>query len=105
MNYPVALLLTLAVEVPIYAAVLISSELAPRRTAVVLAICVNLLTHPVVWALTGSGSSVMLATAEIGAWLVEAAVLYAVIRREAVLLLALSLSANSASFLLGVVLG
>ncbi|NUP45910.1 MAG: hypothetical protein HOW97_01140 [Catenulispora sp.] len=104
MDYPVALFLTLVVEVPIYATVLIVAGLTSRRAAALLGIGVNLLTHPVVWALTGSGSLLVLAAAELGAWLVEAAVLYAVIRREAVLLFALALCANCASFLLGLAL-
>lgn len=96
--------MTLAVEVPIYTAVLIANGLASRRTAVFLGVDVNLLTHPIVWGMTGGGSVVVLVIAEVGAWLVEAAVLYAVIRREAGLLLALSLCANSASFLMGLIL-
>jgi hypothetical protein len=103
-NYPAALALTLLVEAPIYSTVLVRTRLASWRRALACGIGVNLMTHPVVWWLTGSGSAMILTAAELGAWLVEAALLYLVLRRQPALLLALSLMANSASFLAGLLL-
>jgi hypothetical protein len=101
-TYASALALTLLVELPIYTAVLVRTGLAPWRRALVYSVIVNLVTHPVVWSLTSGSSVLILTAAEAGAWLVEAALLFAVIRRDAALLVALSLAANAASFLVGV---
>ena len=48
MPYLLALALTLAVEVPIYVLALRVARLLPIRRAVVIAVGVNVATHPVV---------------------------------------------------------
>ena len=48
-SFPAALLVTLAVEVPLYVAALTALRLARPGRAALLAVGVNLLTHPVLW--------------------------------------------------------
>lgn len=104
MGYPWALALTLIVEVPIYTGLLSHAGLMRRIPAIGAAVGVNLVTHPVVWLVVGHSGWVGFALAEVGAWVVEAALLYAVVRARVWLLLTVSLVANSASLLAGLVL-
>ncbi|MET7418180.1 hypothetical protein [Dactylosporangium sp. NPDC005555] len=100
-----ALLLTLAVEVPLYALALTTLRLAPLKRAVLLGVLVNLLTHPVLWwFLAPRPGAARFWSAEVVVVLVEAAVLYTISRRDPVLLLVTSLGANAASLLIGLLL-
>jgi len=85
MPYPVALALTQLIEVPIYVVVLRRAGLLPTGRAVAVAVGVNLVTHPVVWAVlvhAGDAYPLRFVLAETSAMLVEAALLVAVVRRE-----------------------
>jgi hypothetical protein len=111
-DYPVALALTLAVELPIYVVAL--RVFLDRRSAraiaisVAIAVAVNLITHPIVWSLLGAASrlrggyEIALIPVEAGAWLAEAAILWALLRRDPPALLAIAVAANAASFLAGI---
>lgn len=97
-----ALLLTLAVEVPLYVAALVSLRLAPLWRAVALALLVNLLTHPVLWSALGERPPVLrVAAAEIVVWLVEAAILWLAVRRRPGLIALVAAGANAGSILAG----
>ena len=108
--YAVALLLTLAIEVPIVAGGLSRWYRVPARRGVPIVAGASLLTHPVVWFVLPSvtvptlGSLGYLLVAEGFAWLVEAAMFWLGTRRDPVGLLLLSLVANLASFSAGGVL-
>lgn len=100
-----ALALTLAVEVPLYTAGLAALRLAGRRRAVLLGVLVNLLTHPALWwFLAPRPSAGRLWAAEAVVALVEAAALAAVLRRDPLLVLVLSVGANAASVAAGLLL-
>jgi hypothetical protein len=97
-----ALLLTLAVEVPLYVAALVSLRLAPVRRAAALALLVNLLTHPVLWSTLGERPPVLrVAAAEVLVWLVEAALLWLAVRRRPALIALVAAGANAGSILAG----
>ena len=105
--YAAALLLTLAIEIPIATVGLARWYRVPAARGVPIAAAASLLTHPVVWfvlpglltpAIGGPG---YLLVAEGFAWLVEAAVFWLATRRDPVGLLLLSLVANAASFVVG----
>jgi hypothetical protein len=97
-----ALLLTLAVEVPLYVAALVSLRLAPLWRAVALALLVNLLTHPVLWSALGERPPLLrVAAAEVLVWLVEAALLGLAIRKHPLLIALVAAGANAASILAG----
>ncbi|MDG6109054.1 hypothetical protein Daura_50420 [Dactylosporangium aurantiacum] len=99
-----ALLLTLAVEVPLYVLALTALRLATWRRAVPLGVVVNLLTHPVLWwALAPRPSPAALWTAEAVVVLAEAAMLWLACRRDPAVLLVTSLGANAASVFIGLV--
>ena len=99
MPYVVALALTLAIEVPVYRAAL------RLRSAWVLGVLVNLVTHPVVWFLLADGASVgSFVLVELAAWLVEFGLLWAFLRRSSSILLATAILANSLSCLAGLAL-
>jgi hypothetical protein len=107
-SYPAALALTLVVEVPLYLAALRLAGLRVAKTGwpglAGAAVVVNLATHPVVWALlTGAGPAYLgrFWIVEAGAWLLETALLWALIRRELVLIALVALVANQASALAG----
>jgi hypothetical protein len=105
--YPVALALTLAVEVPVYLVAFRVAGLLPGWRGVGAAAGVNLVTHPVVWAvLVRAGSSYWLAfgVLEAAAWVVESLLLIALVRRDALLLALTALVANIASVLAGFVM-
>jgi hypothetical protein len=101
--YPLALVITLAVEVPIYLVVFRAARLMAGWRGVGAAVGVNLATHPVLW-LTVSAHPCWLLPAEAAVCLVEAGLLWCIARRDAVLLLVTSVAANSASILAGTVL-
>ena len=109
--YPLALVITLAVEVPIYVGVLRAVGPLRGRPALVAAIGVNLLSHPLVWVLLTARPTWFWAV-EAGAWLVEAATLWALtwrrdgdwlpsLRRDGAVLALAALVANAASVLVG----
>ena len=107
-SYPAALALTLVVEVPLYLAALRLAGLRVGRTGwpgvAGAAVVVNLATHPVVWALLmGAGPAYWgrFWIVEAGVWLVETALLWALVRRELVLIALVALVANLASVLAG----
>jgi hypothetical protein len=100
-----ALLLTLAVEVPLYVLALTALRVATPRRALLLGVGVNLLTHPVLWwSLAPTPSAAALWGAEAAVVVVEAAALWLACRRDPVLLLVASLGANAASLLIGLAL-
>jgi hypothetical protein len=100
--------LTLAVELPWYAAGLLALRLVrPARWwwALVLGVLVNAVSHPLLWwSLAPHPALARLAVAETGVWLLEGLLLWAAIRRELALLLVLSLAANASSLLTGLLL-
>jgi len=100
-----ALLLTLAVEVPLYVAALVSLRLATLRRALLLAVVANLLTHPVLWSTLGDRPPVLrVAAAEVLVWLVEAALIGLAVRRRPALVALVAAGANAASILAGAVI-
>lgn len=105
--YAIALLLTLAIEIPIVAVGLARWYRVPTALGVPIAAVASLLTHPVVWfVLPGPltpaiGEPGYLLVAEGFAWLLEAAIFWLATRRDPVGLLLLSLIANLASFMAG----
>lgn len=100
-----ALLLTFAVEVPLYALALTALRLAPAGRAVLLGVVVNLLTHPVLWwFLTPRPSAGRFWGAEAAVVVAEAAVLLLACRRDPALLLVTSLGANATSVLIGLLM-
>lgn len=111
MRYPLALGLTLTVEVAVYTAAVLAAGFVRGRRAVAAvagaAVAANLATHPLVWlALRDAGSTYWprFAVVEVAAWLAESALLFLVIRRDARLLALVALVANCASALAGIVL-
>ena len=101
--YPLALALTLVIEVPVYAVALAVARLAPWPRAAVAGVIVNLATHPLLWWLLTAYPGLFV-VAEVGVWLVETALLYAWLRRDAPLLALTALTANLASVLAGLAL-
>jgi hypothetical protein len=105
--YAAALLLTLAIEVPIVAGGLARWYRVPAVRGVLLAILASVLTHPIVWFILprllvpAIGSLGYLLVAEGFAWLAEAALYWLATRRDPFELLLLSLVANLASFTVG----
>jgi hypothetical protein len=103
-EYAAALLLTLAIEVPIVTGGLARWYRVPFSRGLSIAAGASLVTHPVVWfVLPGllvpvGGSLGYLLVAEAFAWLTEAGVFWLTTRRDPVGLLLLSLVANLASF-------
>jgi hypothetical protein len=106
-EYAVALLLTLAIEIPIVAVGLARWYRVPPVLGVTIASAASLLTHPVVWFVLPGwlapmvGSLGYLLVAEGFAWLAEAGIFWLATRRDPVRLLLLSLVANLASFAVG----
>ena len=105
--YAIALLLTLAIEVPIVAAGLTRWYRVPAARGVALAAAANVLTHPVAWFVLPAlfvpiiGTLGYLFIAEGFAWLVESTIFWLATRRDPFELLLLSLVANLASFAAG----
>jgi hypothetical protein len=98
--YPLALALTLVVEVPVFVVVFRFAGLLPGWRGWAGAIGVNLVTHPVVW-LVLSAHPGWFVEAELGACVVEALLLWAWARRDLALLGLTAVSANTASVLAG----
>jgi hypothetical protein len=97
-----ALLLTLAVEVPLYVAALVALDLARFWQALALAVLVNALTHPILWQTLGTHPPLArVAVAEILVWLVETAILWLALRRRPALIALLAAGANAGSILAG----
>ncbi|MFB4318680.1 hypothetical protein [Actinomadura sp. 21ATH] len=109
-GYPAALALTLAVELPVYAVALRALLGVRAAAALAMAAGINLVTHPVVWLTLGAaarfhgGYEIVLLPVEIAAWLTEAAILYALLRRRGRDLAGVAVAANAASFLAGLLL-
>lgn len=110
-EYLLALGLTCLVEVPLFAVgvralgwIGTSGDRKGLRwwQAVVLAVVINLVTHPVLWTvalrLTSTGGLLL---AETGVVVIEAAVTWLVVRREPGWALLLCLGTNAASLLIG----
>ena len=110
MNYPLALLLTLTIEAPVYVPALVRGLGWDPWAAVGAAVGVNLVTHPLVWLILPSGGGghnaywTLLPVVEVGAWLVEFGLLAALARRRYALLLMTALLANAASLVVGAAL-
>lgn len=101
-SYGSALAITLAVEGPVYVVGLLELRLSGPVRAVVLALAVNLITHPVLWLLLGPDPTLgITCVAEVAVWLVEAAIIWLAVRRELPVVLLLALGANAASFCAG----
>jgi hypothetical protein len=104
MSYGAALALTVAVDVPLYVAGLLALRLAAPARALLVALGVNLLTHPVLWLVLADGASPTgVLIAEACVCVVEALVIRAVVGRGAPLALLLAIGANAASFAVGLV--
>lgn len=112
LSYPVALGATLAVEVPLYAALL--PRLAPvsRSSAALVGVAVNVVSHPLLWFVlvplverAGGPTVVALAVAEGLVWVLEAALCRVLARAGWRPSLEVSAVANAASLGLGLVLG
>jgi len=104
MPYPLALALTLAVEVPVYVVALRAAGLLTGWRALAVAVAANLATHPLVWAVLlrfGSAYWPTFAVAEAAAWLAETVAVFLAVRRDAVLIALTALVANAASCLAG----
>lgn len=100
-----ALGLTVAVEAPLYVLGLLALRLARPLRAVLLGVGVNLLTHPILWyTLAPDPTATRLLVAEVVVCLLEAAVLWLVVRSEGVLLVVLAIGANAASFGVGLLI-
>lgn len=103
--------LTLLIEVPIWVALLERVLEVDRRRAVAVAIGVNAVSHPLLWFLLqpllvdATGSDLLgIVAAEAVVVGFEAALAYLVVRRDPGPLVALSVLANLASVLVGIVL-
>ncbi|WP_155368497.1 hypothetical protein [Catellatospora vulcania] len=108
LRYPAALALTLAVEIPVYAAALRWGWSAPWRRAVLCALGVNLVTHPVLWWLLAPRTALaayplLMVVAEVVVCGAEAALLVWWLRRRDPLLAVLAVAANAASVLAGLI--
>lgn len=100
-----ALGLTIAVELPLYVLGLLALRFAGPLRAVLLGVGVNLLTHPVLWyVLSPDPTMSRILVAEVVVCLVEAAVIWLVVRRDAPLLVVLALGVNAASFGVGLLI-
>jgi hypothetical protein len=83
MSFPVALMVTLAVEVPLYAAALAALRFATAARAALIGAAVNLLTHPLLWWWLGSRPPLgRIAVAEVLVWAAEAGLLWLALRRR-----------------------
>jgi hypothetical protein len=107
--YPLALALTLTVEVPLLVGTfvlggLVRPSVRGVAAAVAVTIGVNLATHPLVWlVLKGAGTDywTRFVAVEVGAWLAESLLLFSWVRRDVRLILLAALMANAASCLAG----
>jgi hypothetical protein len=108
MSFLAALLVTLAVEVPLYVAALVALRLARPGRAALLAVGVNLLTHPVLWwYLEPRPTPGRVVAAEVLVWAAEAGLLWLALGRRPsrlAVLAVVSAGANAASILAGVLI-
>jgi len=105
--YLLALALTLAVEVPVYAVALRAAHLLPLGRAVVVAVGINLATHPVVWLVlvrAGSAYWPLFGVVEVGAVLAETALILPWVRGDRTVVGLAALVANTGSCLAGLTL-
>jgi hypothetical protein len=116
--YPGALALTLAVELPVYLAVLVGARLASWARALVAGVGVNLVTHPALWwglrpAVARPAYPWIVVLAEVAVCAAEWALLVWWLpapppgrrRADRTLLAAASVAANAASTLVGLLVG
>lgn len=97
-----ALVVTVVVELPLYVAALVMLRLARPARAVLLAIGVNLLTHPVMWHVLAPSPTIdRVVAAELCVAVVEAAVIWLFVRRDAAMVFLVGLGVNAASFGVG----
>lgn len=105
MTAEVALLATVAIELPFWVAGLVALRLCGPARAVLVGIGVNLVTHPVLWrALEPAPTIGLVLAAEACVVVIEAAVVRLVTGRGAGLAVLVSLGTNAASFAIGLVL-
>jgi hypothetical protein len=95
--------LTVAIELPVYVTGLVALRLLPWHRALAAGLAVNVATHPLLW-WTLSERPRWWTGAEAVVCLVEALLLLAAVRRDPVVLLALSIAANAASLAVGLLL-
>jgi hypothetical protein len=109
-GYLVALALTLAIEVPVFALLLGMFAGVPRPAAALAGGVVTLITHPLVFLvlfdpLAGAlGDTPALLLAELTAWATESSLLYAWLRRDAAIVAASAFIANALSLGVGLIL-
>jgi hypothetical protein len=104
MPYPLALVITLGVEVPIYAGVLSYAGILRGWRAIAAAVGVNVFSHPLAWLVLMPRPGWLL-TVELAVCVVEAGLLWLLARRRAAGVLLLSaVVANTASVLAGILL-
>jgi hypothetical protein len=105
-SYAAALALTLLIEVPFWTAALVALRLIRPARAVALAVAVNLATHPALWwfLATNQKSPGTTLSAECAVVLAEWGLAALALRREAALPALVSVGANAASYLAGLVL-
>ena len=104
MSQPAAMLLTLAVEVPLYTALFAVGLLSFRR-AVLAAVMVNLLTHPLLWLALGPRPPLLaVVLAEVAVGLAEFLLVGLVVRRSPLLVGLTAVAANAGSILAGAVI-
>lgn len=108
MPYPLALALTLLVEVPVYAAALTAAARAPARRTVIAAVLANCVTHPPLWwflrQVHGGGYWPAFAAAESAVCLAEGLLLARLLRLRGAVPYAASVAANAASMMAGLLL-
>lgn len=110
LGYPAALGLTLAVEVPLWTGLVAWAVEVPRRRAVLVAVVVNVVSHPLLWfvlvpaldAATGRTVAGLLA-AEGLVCLAEALVARVLVGRDLGQLALVAVAANATSFAVGLV--
>jgi hypothetical protein len=105
MSFLTALLVTLAVEVPLYVAALVALHLARPGPAVLLGVAVNAVTHPLLWWYLAPRPTLgRVVVAEVLVWAVEAGLLWLALGRRPgnlAVLAVVSAGANAASILAG----
>lgn len=100
-----ALVVTIVVELPLYVLALVGLRLVRPARAVLLAIGLNLLTHPVLWHVLAPDPTIArVVLAEVCVVVVEAAVIRLFVRRDTVMSLVVSLGVNAASFGVGMMI-
>lgn len=105
-SYATAFALTLLIEVPFWVAALVALRLTRPPRAVALAVAVNLATHPALWwfLTTNQPSPGTTLAAECVVVFAEWGLAALALRREAALPAVVSVGANAASYLAGLVL-